>query len=70
MHFFERLPKDPQKRADFYRARAQMKRDIVCRCCVYPKEVECLTKCKMYDDCNSPSKKKKPKKLRYLFYPL
>ena len=72
MTTFERRPKGQtiEEYVEFLKVRAHTKRTIVCRCCIYPKEVECLTKCKMYDECKNPNRKEKRKKMRYIGYDL
>lgn len=60
-------PKEENKA--YWKHTEYMKETIICKCCRYPSEINCLTGCKMYDECKNPRRKKKYK-IRYTPYPL
>jgi len=70
MHMAIRWPEDPIEARKLKLEFKEMNKNVICKCCRYPKEVNCLTGCKMYDQCDNPHKKPKPPKIRYIPYPL
>jgi len=71
MTTFERAPKGqtPEEYVEFLKAKKWFRENGVCKCCRYPKEINCISGCKMYEHCDNPLKKEKRKSVRYMPYP-